>query len=244
MLNFIIYDDEKTFSQKNKKIIDKKMMKTDYDYKCYIFDSYDEQFENLIKENIGLKVYLLDIEGKSKSGLDIVRIIREKYEDWCSLIIVITNHNEFKYDALSSRLYLMDFINKLDNWEDILGEDIDRIIKSYGNCTECLVYEFNHSFKRIEYKNITYIEKEKDSKKCLIHTIYGDHEIGGTITDVLGQLDDNFIRTSRSTIVNIKQILEYDKKSNEIVLLDGKKVTDISRLCKKEVSDSVNGLFM
>lgn len=242
MINFVIYDDEKQFIQKNKKIIDKSMMYCDYDYKCYAFDEYSEKFEKLIKSNIGFKVYLLDIEGKNKSGLDIVRIIREKYNDWSSIIIMITNHNEFKYDALGNRLYLMDFINKLDNWEEYLTEDVKRIINSYTNGSECLTYEFNHSLKRIEFKNITHIEKEKDSKKCIIHTLYGDHPIGGTIAEVLDKLDDRFIKTSRSTIINIKQVSEYDKANNEILFLNGEKTTDISRLCKKDVINHVYGL--
>lgn len=243
MLNFIIYDDEKQFLQKNKKIIDNCMMNYDYDYKCYSFDEYNEKFENIIKSNSDLKIYLLDIEGKNKSGLDIVRLIREKYNDWSSIIIMITSHNEFKYDALGNRLYLMDFINKLDHWEDLLSEDIKRIINSYTNCGECLIYEFNHSLKRIEYKNIIYIEKEKDSKKCIIHTLYGDYPIAGTICDILSKLDDKFIKTSRSTIININQVSEYDKVTNEILFLNGDRTTDISRLCKKDVIKRVCKLF-
>lgn len=243
MLNFIIYDDEKYFLQKNKKIIDKIMMNSDYDYRCYLFDEYTEKMDKIIQTNLGLKIYLLDIEGKNKSGLELVRIIREKYDDWTSVIIMITNHNEFKYDALGNRLYLMDFINKFDNWEDLLREDIERIVRSYTNCNDCLIYEFNHSLKRIEYKNIVFIEKEKDSKKCTIHTLYGDYQIGGTINKVLTMLNNKFIKTSRSTIINTKQISEYDKTNNEIIFLNGDSTTDISRLCKKEVVDSVSRNF-
>ncbi len=242
MLNFIIYDDEKKFLDKNKKIIDKIMMNSDYDYKCFLFDDFNDQFKDVIKNDLGLKIYLLDIEGKSKSGLDIVRLIREKYDDWCSIIIMITSHNEFKYDALSNRLYLMDFINKLDNWEEMLSEDINRIVKSYSSCSDCLTYEFNHSLKRIEYKNIIYIEKEKDSKKCIIHTTYGDYPIASTICEVLDMLSDAFIKISRSTIINLHQVSEYDRANNEIMFLNGTKTNDISRLYKKDVISSVASL--
>lgn len=241
MLNFIIYDDEKQFLQKNKKIIDDCMMNYDYDYKCYSFDEYNTDFERIIKSNSDLKIYLLDIEGKNKSGLDIVRLIREKYDDWSSIIIMITSHNEFKYDALGNRLYLMDFINKLDNWDELLKEDIKHVINSYVNSSECLIYEFNHSLKRIEYKNIVSIEKEKDSKKCIIHTLYGSHSIATTICDILTKLDDRFIKISRSTIININQVSEYNKITNEIIFLNGNKTTDISRQYKKDVVKHVCG---
>ena len=241
MLNFIIYDDEKQFLQKNKKIIDDCMMNYDYDYKCYSFDEYNTDFERIIKSNSDLKIYLLDIEGKNKSGLDIVRVIREKYDDWSLIIIIITSYNKFKYDALGNRLYLMDFINKLDNWDELLKEDIKHVINSYVNSSECLIYEFNHSLKRIEYKNIVSIEKEKDSKKCIIHTLYGSHSIATTICDILTKLDDRFIKISRSTIININQVSEYNKITNEITFLNGNKTTDISRQYKKDVVKHVCG---
>ena len=241
MINFIVYDDEKKFLQRNKKTIDKAMMNCDYEYRCYLFDEYNDEFENIINDNIGLKIYLLDIEGKNKSGLDIVRTIREKYNDWSSIIILITNHNELKYDALSNRLYLMDFINKLDKWDELLEEDINRIINTYGSNKECLVYEFNHSYKRIELKNITYIEKEKDSKKCIIHTLYGNQPISSSISDIFNKLDNRFIKTSRSTIINIEQISEYDKVTNQILFLNGSTTNDVSRLYKKDVIKHVFG---
>ena len=243
MLNFIIYDDEKQFLQRNKQIIDNCMMNYDYDYKCHSFDEYNDKFESIIKSNNGLKIYLPDIEAKNKSGLDIVRLIREKYNDWSSIIIMITSHEELKYDALSNRLYLMDFINKLENVEEILKEDIKRIVESYTNSSESIVYEFNHNLKRIDYKNIIYISKEKDSKKCIIHTVYGNYPIGGTICDVLNKLNDKFIKISRSTIINVNQVSEYDIANNEILFLNGEKTTDISRLCKKDVIKRVCKLF-
>ena len=154
---------------------------------------------------------------------------------------MITSHNEFKYDALGNRLYLMDFINKLDNWDELLKEDIKHVINSYVNSSECLIYEFNHSLKRIEYKNIVSIEKEKDSKKCIIHTLYGSHSIATTICDILTKLDDRFIKISRSTIININQVSEYNKITNEITFLNGNKTTDISRQYKKDVVKHVCG---
>lgn len=242
MLNFIIYDEDNYFLKKNKKIIDKYMMKCDHEYKCYLFQEYSEELDKILGDNLGLKIYLLDIENKTKSGLDVVRDIREKYDDWSSIIIMITSHNEFKYDVLCNRLYLMDFINKLDNLEKILTEDIERIVKVYDNTSECLTYVFRHNLKRIEYKNIVYIEKEKYSKKCIIHTLYGNHEIGGTINEVLSFLNKDFVKISRSTIINLKHVAEYDKANNIIVFKNGDNTTDTSRSFKKDVINSVNEL--
>jgi len=61
---------------------------TNYDqkYKIFHFEGYDDSFEDFVKKEIGFKIYFLDIKTKCKSGLDAARIIREKYDDWVSII--------------------------------------------------------------------------------------------------------------------------------------------------------------
>ena len=55
------------------------------------------------------------------------------------------------------------------------------------------------------------------------------------------QYDDRFIKISRSTIININQVSEYNKITNEITFLNGNKTTDISRQYKKDVVKHVCG---
>ena len=129
MINFIICEDEKPLREETKKIIVSYMMNHDIDYKIYEFDSYDKKFDQIMKKDIGFKIYLLDIITKNGTGIDAARIIREKYEDWVSVIIMITSHNEYKYEALSSRLFLLDFVNKLDNCNKKLRDDLNVAMK-------------------------------------------------------------------------------------------------------------------
>ena len=72
--------------------------------------------------------------------------------------------------------------------------------------------------------------------------MYGDFEIGGSINGILTRLDDEFIKTSRSTIINLKQVIEYRHNDNEIVFKNGDTTKDISRLFKKDVITSINEL--
>ena len=60
------------------------------------------------------------------------------YVDWVSIIIIITAFNEFKYEALGNRLYLLDFINKLNRCETKLKEDLEIAIKHYDNRKYCV----------------------------------------------------------------------------------------------------------
>ena len=237
MINFIVCDDNKDFIKREKQVIENFMMKYDIDYKIYLFDEYDGKFDEVSTSDIGFKIYLLDIQTKNASGLDIARKIREEYDDWVSVIIIITAFNEFKYEALGNRLYLLDFINKLNKCDDKLREDLERSLKHYNNRNKSLKYEYNHILKQVEFRHIIYIEKEQDSKRCIIKTTYGEQIINKTLTETLKLLDKRFIKTSRSMIINTDYIREYDIKENKIIFTNGDYTYQISRTMKKGLKE-------
>lgn len=239
MVNFVICDDNKEFLKREKKIVDNFMMKYDIEYTVYLFEEYNDKFNSIVKSEKGFKVYLLDIQTKNGSGLDVARRIREEYDDWVSVIIIVTAFNEFKYEALSNRLYLLDFINKLNSCEKNLKEDLEIALKHYDNRSKCLKYEYNHIIKQVEFRHIIYVEKEPDSKRCIIRTTYGEQIINKTLNDVIKLLDNRFIKTSRSMIVNTDFIREYNIKENKLVFNNGECTYQISRSMKKGVKKYV-----
>ena len=134
MINFAVCDDNKAFSKLMKKYIDNFMLNYEIEYKIYHFDGYGKSFENFVNKDIGFKVYFLDIKTSDGSGLDAARIIREKYNDCVSIIIIVTSHEEYRYEALGNRLYLLDFIDKLNNCEEMTQKEIAKemnISRSY-----------------------------------------------------------------------------------------------------------------
>ena len=235
MIKFIICDDEREFITKETVIIEKFMMNFDTEYEIAKFTEYNDKFKRIAQEDAGFKIYLLDIRTKKGSGLDMARMIREEFDDWVSVIIIITAYPEYKYEALGNRLYLFDFINKLDNCHIKLTEDLGRAIKNYDNREKCLSFEFNHIVKKLEFRHIIMIEKEKDSKRCLIKTTYGDCLIGKTLNATYKMLDKRFIKSSRSVVINTDQVREFDVSENKIIFKNGLETYDISRDYKKLV---------
>jgi len=240
MLNFVVCDDNKAFSRLMKKTIDNFMLNYEIEYKIFHFDGYSENFEKFAKKDLGFKIYFLDIKTSDGSGLDAARIIREKYNDWASIIIVVTSHEEYRYEALGNRLYLLDFIDKLNNCEERIKEDIIKELNNYNQRHKSLSYEYNHIFYKIEFRNIICIEKEPESKRCIIKTTYGNNYISGTLNDIEEKLDERFIRTHRSLIVNKDKIQNYDSKTNILSFIDGTTTNQIARGKKKELVHNVN----
>lgn len=239
MLNFIVCDDEKDFRVLTISEIDKFMMNYDAQYQIYEFETYDEEFEKVAKEDLGLKVYFFDIKTKQGSGLDAARYIREELDDWTSMIVIVTAFAEYRYEALSNRLFLLDFISKFDDCTTKIKEILKIIYKNYNNREKCLSYEYNYMLYKIELKNIVFIEKEQDSKRCIIYTTHGTFKAPFTLTTIAKQLDKRFIKVHRSLILNSDKISTYDIRENEVLFVNGMTTNLISRTGRKELVSCV-----
>jgi len=222
MLCFVICEDEKILATEYKNEVDKFMMKYDYDYEVKIFSGYSEEFYNFAKTNRDFKVYLLDIKTPEGSGLDAARIIREEYEDWTSLLMIVTSYNEYKYEALSKRLMLVDFINKLDTCKEHIRKCLEICIKHYDTRPKTLCYIYKNVVYNFDYCQIVYIDKEQDSKRCTIH-LYNQDSVPyqGTITSLVNKLDERFEKISRSAIVNIDYVEKINMKDNQVTFKTG-----------------------
>ena len=240
MIDFIICDDNKEFTiMLRKKILDFMKEHKEIEYDLHSFYGYGKSFEDVVQSPSTFKVYFLDIETKKGSGLDAARLIREKYDDWNSIIIIVTTHEEFRYKALGDRLYLFDFLNKLNEFDKLLNEDLNNILKTYNKNSKSIVVEYDHEIHKIELRDIIYIEKQIDSKKCIIKTINGTIYVQSSLNDIYNNLDSNFMKVSRSLIDNIKKIKSYDSKENIIYFVNNLTSTLVSREYKKELKEYV-----
>ena len=242
VISFIVCEDEEVLLKKYEKEIEKFMMNYDIDYNCYTFDKYDKKFTELVKKDLGFKIYLLDIVTDTGTGLDAARLIREECDDWSSMIIIITSFPEYKYEALGKRLMLVDFINKVDNSDKKLKDAFQICMKNYDNKYKSLKYVYKKTAYNIEFKTIISIEKEQDSKICIIKTTHGKFYIQGSLNQVLKKLDNRFFKCHRSLAVNINQVESYNRKTNTIRFKNKEESELISRNKKKELFNLVRGI--
>lgn len=235
MVNFFVCDDNENFLNKINNIVNNYMMKNDYDFKVNLYKKIDDKLKNDSSRIKGFKIYILDIEIEEESGLEFSRIIREEQGDWNSIIVLITAHNELKYEALGKRLYIFDFISKYDGYTKILNDDLDKIIKVYENRERKLIYKDERIIKILDFQDITLIEKEKNSNKVKIYTESKTIEIGESISSIYKRLDNRFIKLNRSIIVNKDKICEYNLEEGTVLLKNSKKIYDLSKKLRKNL---------
>lgn len=230
MINLIICEDEKKYNKKIEKIVDSFMMNNKYQYQKHIFYDYDEKFQKLTHEKIGFKIYLLDIETPSASGIDIARKIRK--HDIESMIIFITGHEELGDVVLKNNTMFLSFINKFDDCENRLNEALEDAL-SFIDEKPIVRFTDRGATFTILINDILYVTRDSLERKSIIKTSYTEYVVSKSLKDIEKMLNSNFVYSHRACLVNKSRITMYDKINKKITFDEGTKVDLVStRLCK------------
>lgn len=210
MINFIIYEDEKKFREKYISIILKLIGGMKVAYRILEFDKYDRTTATKIKNVVGKKIYILDIEVPGKSGLDLAREIRNN-GDWESPMIVVTTHEQLKDTAFTSKMLMLDFISKFYNCENNLYDTL-KLALGIIETNQSLNFQSNGELLQIPYGDILFIEKNIDDMDSTIVTRNEKIKIKKPISSIEEELsqDSRFFRTHRSCIVNLDKITSVE----------------------------------
>lgn len=229
MLKFIICEDNMHFLEKNVKSINKVMIKNDLDYEIIKFNDYNKSLEKLINDN-NFKIYILDIELKSYSGIDIARKIRKN--DWKSTIIFSTVHSELFPQVFSDKLLIFDYINKFDNYEENLMNTIDKVIEIY-NKNQTIDIKVNNTFIKIIPNEILYLKFDKYYRKTILKTKEEKYLVNSPLKKIENILNTDFIKINRGCIINKSNVKKIDYR-NSIVYFCNNEVLDNIKINKGE----------
>lgn len=238
MVNFIVVEDNVYFNQKYQKIVDDVSDKLQINSNKYIFFDYDNNFKETIKKNLPNKIYILDIETKSNSGIIIAREIR-KYDKQSLIIFITAFYEKYTSSMLNSMVGYLKYINKANNYEHELKETLLIAINEI---------DFDH-FISIETLNINYYINIEDilyiyTYNRVTYIVTSNNEVScgnRTIKSFIDRLPEYFVISHRACIVNIKKIKRIDKKEL-IIYLKNDILLDL--LSKDHIKDITNKLNM
>ena len=229
MINFIICDDKKEFIDEILNVIDKVMMNNIQAYEKHIYNEYGKDFINIMNSDLSWKIYILDIEVKDKSGIDIARKIREK--DIESMIIFITAYYEkYLQDIIKSKFMFLDFINKQGNYKNELKLTLKDALKNIKK-KNIIRFKSNGIIYTLSTDDILYICRDKD-RKCTIKTKSNEFTVSKTLIELYELLDQTFVYSHRACIVNIDRIEIYNKKEHTIIFDNGESIDLVSNKFK------------
>ena len=232
MINFILCDDCKKITDSVSKIIDQEMMKNKVVYKTHVFDDYNKEFLKLIRTKLGNKIYILDIETPTSSGIDIARMIREK--DMESVIIFLTSHDEIGYTVLKNEFLFLSFINKYDNYKYNLKRVIKKALNIIGK-KKMIKFEDKGAKYIFPVNDILYVVRDNIERKIDIVTDYSRYRVNKSLTEMLEILGTDFKKSHRSCIVNTNRVAVVNTAKRTIIFDNGEEIDWLSSKYKNEV---------
>ena len=232
MINFIICDDVKHYRDMVEHIVDSYMMKNKIEYKTHVFDDYDSDFVKIVESKLSFKIYILDIETPTKSGIDIARLIRNKDVD--SVLIFLTGHQELGHVVMKNDFLFLSYINKFDNCEQRLKKSLDKALQML-KVKSVIRFKDNGVIYTIPQDDILYITRDSIERKCIIVTDYSEFKVGKTLSELEEIVNDNFIKTHRACLMNAKRILSFSRSQKEVVFDNGMTSDLISTRFNKEL---------
>ena len=221
MINFIIEDINL------KETIEKIMMNYNLEYKI---NKYNDQKTKELN-----RIYILNYDTTNKAEINKLLNIRINEDDWSSIIILISDNSNIKYRLVDNKLLILDVIDKNKDIYNQLIENIKISLKILTETSNSICYTFKGILYNIPQKDIVYIESDSKNKRSVIKTETSEYYIPLTLSKIEKILDENFIKCSRSYIININKMREYNIKDNIIILNGNLKIYEISRQKKKEI---------
>lgn len=232
MINVIICDDNKKDCTRAVKIIDEFMKDKKLEYQKHIFNDYNQNFNRIIDEKLIFKIYLLDIETPSGSGIDIARKIRKKDVD--SVIIFLTGHEELGNVILKNDIMFLSFINKFDNFEKRLINSLNKALDLLKTKKVLRIHDRNISYT-IDINDILYITKDSFERRTVIKTDYIEIKVNKSLSEIINMLDSRFIQTHRACFINNDRRIKVNKTDKIITFDSGDTIDLLSDKFKKEV---------
>ena len=229
MINFIVVDDNDKFLDMID-IITKVMMKNKFVYKTHAFNEYDDKFIDVMNSSISNKIYILDIETRNSSGIDIARKIRKVDID--SIIIFATVHNEAGLVLLKDDLMFLTFLCKFDDFENRLYNSINKALEFINHKT-FIRFNDRGALYTIPIKDVLYVTKESNDRKCIIKTSLAEYKVNLTLKDVNSLCGDCLIQSHRCCLINKDRVRVVDKRNNTIEFDNGLVIDLLSSMYKK-----------
>lgn len=232
MIHFIVCDDNKNLLDNLVLKINDIMMNNANDYEVHPFLDYNDEFMEMVTAKLQYKIYILDVEVPSQSGINVARKIRENDVD--SAIIFLTSHNEVGSLLLKEEIMFLTFICKYENADERLESAIQKAMELVGK-KMAVRFEDQNAIYTIPVRNLIYITTDTLERKLIIKTDYATIKVSKTLVEMEKLLPHQFKHSHRACIVNVDRIRTIDKKNNEIIFDNGDKIDLLAKSFRKEL---------
>lgn len=166
-----------------------------------------EEVLSLAKQGKTIDLLFLDIQMPGKNGMEIAKTLRRQHRDL--LIIFVTALSEYVYEAFDvDALHYL--VKPFD--DEKLFQVLDKAVRQYEReesvPPRAILVKRGGLSTKVLFSDIIYAEVF--NRKVMLHTINGDIEYYGKLTDLSEQAGADFFRTHRAYLVNLKYVEKYN----------------------------------
>lgn len=232
MIDFIICDDNLKIVNEATEVVNKVMISNNMHYKIHKFTDYDDRFMKIMNNSSNYKIYILDIEMPSYSGIDIARKIRSK--DKNSAIIFLTGHEELGFVVLKGCLNFLTFISKYDDYNKNLEEAVTEALNTLA--AKQAIEFVEHGVKYCLLLNsILYVTRDTFERKTIVKTDSNEYKVYIPLEKFNLLAKQRLTKTHKSCLVNMGRVEKLDANHNLITFDNGLVIDLLSNKYKKDL---------
>ena len=218
-IKIAICDDDKDMQEILRRKIEESCADTDTNYSVVCCDSGEE----VLRQEPAPDILFLDIHMPEKSGMEIARELYSRHSS--TILIFVTALSEYVYDAfdVGAFHYLVKPFS-----DEKFREVLNRALRQHwerqktnhsasghageqetgqAQSPECILIKKGGVSMKIALDDIVYAEVF--NRKIMLHTIHGDIEYYGKLTELSEMAGENFYRTHRAYLVNLRYVEKY-----------------------------------
>ncbi len=188
------------------------------------------------RSNVAL--YFLDIDLNTEiNGIELARRIRENTRPEQKVFIVfLTSHTELTMMTFQYKIEALDFIPK-DRPAEMktrISECIETALQrmEIGSELKQIQITVNDQILKVNIDEIIFIETTHRRHTLRLHTQNRMLEFNGELKNMEEQLDQKFIRSHKSFLINKDKIVAINKKENTLTMINNS-ICPLSRNGKK-----------
>lgn len=192
--------------------------------------------ESLLKKIDAASQNLYIIYASEKELLSCIDIGKRIYDkDKSSYILLLSEEREKGYLIFKYKIQLTDYI--LVNDEEILEEQLLSSMRyiidlNVNDMKKYLVYNKFSKKQSIAFTEIVAIRVSPKIHYSEIVCDYGVLQIKISLSKIMTQLDERFVRGSKSVLINCDKVTELNKKEREVIMNNGEHYEVSIRGCR------------